>query len=336
MKKLKRFLEAWRWLLAFQLERFKSNVIQVIFYGSAVRVNAVIGFVTTVKCIMWMADPASIPSFLSRIMPEASWFQQAILIFIPAIIFLMQALLQSMHDKSNSRLLHLVADDLTKMALVKAIKTTGAKHTKPGALEGEIRSLPKHYRNILTIEAKLFSVISMTLVLIAVLMAGFFIHWGIMVVMLFVGLACSLAFFYYQHRTSRTKETQLNEARERESLALANIKAFFHQSSPGSEARQTGSYQELELVGDLALSRITEKAINAKSALFMNLGQAGIVAIFLFAVLRMAIDELPLSYIAILAIIFRFILGYALVVVRDAGYLLANHHKLIAIKKKCI
>lgn len=283
-----------------------------------------------------MADPESIPSLLSRNMPAASWFLQSILIAIPASIFLVQALLQSQHDKSSSRLLHLVSNALTKMALVKTIEAAGPQAGKTGGSEGEMQALPKHYRNILAIEAKLLSVISMTIVLASVLMAGFFVHWKIMAVMLFVGMICSLAFFFYQHRTSRAKEDQLNKARDREALALKNIKNAFRQRSAGPEATSVDPYPEIEWVDDLALSKIAEKSIHAQSAFLINLGQAAIVAVFLLAVLKMAMDDLSLGSIAILAIIFRFILGYALVIVRDASYLLANHHKLMAIKKKCV
>lgn len=322
--------------MAFQLERYKINVFQTVFYGAAVRVNAIIGFVATVKCVIWMADPESIPGLLARSMPAVPWFNEFVLVAIPAAIFLAQALLQSQHDKSSSCLQHLVANSLTKMALVKTLEAADPQAGKTVRAEGEIQALPKHYRNILVIEAKLLSVISMTLVLASVLMAGFFVHWKIMGVMLFAGLLCSLAFFIYQHRTSREKEDQVNKARDQESKALKNINNLFHQRSTGTEAPSAVSYPEVEWVGDLALSKIAEKSINAQSAFLMNLGQAAIVAVFLLTVLSMAMDDLSLGSIAILAIIFRFILGYALVIVRDVSYLLASRHKLIAVKNKCL
>ncbi|MCY1550566.1 hypothetical protein D9M68_868320 [compost metagenome] len=66
--------------------------------------------------------------------------------------------------------------------------------------------------------------------------------------------------------------------------------------------------------------------------MLLNSGQAFMVTMFLVGVLQMAVGESPLSWIAILAIIFRFALGYAQAIVRDVSYLISNHQKLVHIR----
>lgn len=332
MRKAKNFLGTWRWLLSIHFSKFRTDTILTIALGIATRINTIAGFVATIKCVIWMADRDGIPSTLRNMLPTEVWIQNAILIAIPSSVFLMQAFLQLYHEKNANNLHHRVANELTMMALKKNLMESAIKNSEATNKQRNSSKLKTHYNNVMTIEAKLINIFSMSIVLTTVILAGFFINWKVMSLMTSASMLAALLFFLHQHKINANRRSQAEEAQSLESHALQNIDAALHQEIQSKDDSNNAFNLAKPSIKDLQAIKNSEKSVNIHSNMLLNSGQAFMVTMFLVGVLQMAVGESPLSWIAILAIIFRFALGYAQAIVRDVSYLISNHQKLVHIR----
>ena len=331
MSKFKKFFQAWGWFLGGYALRSPARVIVTISLGFLARFGLLLGFLATVKSVVWATNPSSLPHQISSFITPDGTAIHFLLIGLPCFVFLASGLSRYFFNKYTNQLQNEVANNMC-MDIYAAIKKSNSQNLKPSAHSNAAAFIKEGYQTAVALEMRLINITTMFCVLIIVIIIGFTINWKVMSIMCFSAIIAATLFLLRQHKASQLRRELIISAKSKEISATKKIKNLTSINDGISPNNEESLSFAREAISKMQASKLIEKIEEYKSGLAMDIGQVALIGIFLFSIQQSFVKNGDLVWVAFLAIVIRFILSYAQVITKDLEKLMSQHQTLIKIR----
>ena len=331
MSKVENFFQSWQWFLGEYALRSPARVLATISLGLVARIGLLLGFLATVKSVVWATNPNSLPHQISSLIASDGIAIHFLLVGLPCSVFLTSGLSRYFFNKYTNQLQNEVAHNIC-VDIYAPIRRPPPKNIGPNAHSNAAAFIKDCYRTAVALEMRLINMATMSCVLIIVITIGFMINWKVMSIMCVTAAISASLFLFRQHKASQLTQQLITHAKSKEISATKKMQTLSMRDDENLLANKETLGLAREAISEMQASKLVEKIEEYKSGLAMDIGQAALIGIFLFSIQQSFVKNGDLVWIAALAIIIRFILSYAQVITKDLAKLISQHQTLIKIR----
>lgn len=332
-KTIGQFLGVWQWYFREYVAMDLRMLAWTITLGVGSRVGVLAGFIATIKSAIWIISPETLPPFVLNLIPKINNHLDLILIAIPGTIFLATGFCKYLYQNKLNTVQRSSGIKAFRRVVEQGARNTDTNQEKYSAPKPLIGTQARNtYKMIEMLTTRIIGIIVMSVVLCIVIAGGIFADWKIMITLIGVCSIAAFGFLLHDYNTNASRLIETEQQNDCDASTIAKINQAF--SNPHADPRQNANFA-YEVKPHLELwiqTRESNEHREADSNLKMDIGQSLLIMIFLGAISTSHSEGHDIAGIAILFIIFRFILSYALGITRDISKLTKYHRKLVALR----
>lgn len=310
--RLKRYVQLISWLIYITTKIQPLLVFLAVFSSVFSRLCTVTGFLFTVKIATWLIAPDLINDEIQSYFPVDNTYMLYILCCVPSLFFVLAAIFQKNYELMRTSLAAKLAEVLTlKKTKTELIQLDEYEFKNRKLINNVGSQVRKCHRSLWTIAILELELISSVFVFSITLLVGFLISPIIMVTIFTICMILSIGFIFVKHSKSYREFDKMLLAREASQQKINEINSFTSGNIDSVERLERLNKDFFEYIRLLSnVSRI-QKVSNSNTTFFIEIGQALIVATFLYVLIGYNnIDQFQISNIIIFALLLRFMISY--------------------------
>ena len=311
-------------------------LLGALFFGICSRRGALIGFILSIRCAMWILNPDSIPGFLTGYLPKDPQMLLVALVAVPGAVFLGLAGAQIIQNTLGLKLRNTVAEDLAEKYTQTMLQDlSGAQLKERVRLSAIAAVIRAAHGKIVTIEALLINLLVTTLGFLLALTGGLLIDWFLMTTIAVIGIIFSGTTAIYRHLKSHVLTEEQESERLREQNELEHLVNLSRTVEAEDEIAAKIKDDLPALLKTMSSQKSVDQKFNNQSTLIIDIGQAAIIVTFLSLLIENS-GSAPerISMLIILALMFRFLSSYLQVITHVAIKLSVHYPFLVGLRTK--
>ncbi len=311
-------------------------LLGALFFGICSRLGALIGFILSIRCAMWILNPDSIPGFLTGYLPKDPQMLLVALVAVPGAVFLGLAGAQIIQNTLGLKLRNTVAEDLAEKYTQTMLQDlSGAQLKERVRLSAIAAVIRAAHGKIVTIEALLINLLVTTLGFLLALTGGLLIDWFLMTTIAVIGIIFSGTTAIYRHLKSHVLTEEQESERLREQNELEHLVNLSRTVEAEDEIAAKIKDDLPALLKTMSSQKSVDQKFNNQSTLIIDIGQAAIIVTFLSLLIENS-GSAPerISMLIILALMFRFLSSYLQVITHVAIKLSVHYPFLVGLRTK--
>ena len=331
-----RYISAWSWLIKYNARQEPLLLLGALFFGICSRLGALIGFILSIRCAMWILNPDSIPGFLTGYLPKDPQMLLVALVAVPGAVFLGLAGAQIIQNTLGLKLRNTVAEDLAEKYTQTMLQDlSGAQLKERVRLSAIAAVIRAAHGKIVTIEALLINLLVTTLGFLLALTGGLLIDWFLMTTIAVIGIIFSGTTAIYRHLKSHVLTEEQESERLREQNELEHLVNLSRTVEAEDEIAAKIKDDLPALLKTMSSQKSVDQKFNNQSTLIIDIGQAAIIVTFLSLLIESS-GSAPerISMLIILALMFRFLSSYLQVITHVAIKLSVHYPFLVGLRTK--
>jgi len=313
LNRANRYYSIWEWIVSLSCRVHPWMFISAVFFGVCARLGVLVGFIATIKAAIWIINPESFPSSVIELFGLSQGQLYVVLVAVPCVCFLLKAFAQILHSRISLKLRSSIAQQLAvysaNQALVELPKACYMNLKDTSNLATKLRT---DYTQLFTAQQLLINVIVLAFVLLLSVAIGLLLDRVIVTVLVSILLVLGIVFINYKHKKSLELTKSLLSSKDDETMT---VRRFAHQIADNESI--DGADEILhEFAGMVKRSQLYGQRFDSSSVLVMDVAQAFIVAGFLIILGAQGSDESRLTELALLAVLFRFLISYTQAIIQ--------------------
>jgi len=323
-------------LIKYNARQEPLLLLGALFFGICSRLGALIGFILSIRCAMWILNPDSIPGFLTGYLPKDPQMLLVALVAVPGAVFLGLAGAQIIQNTLGLKLRNTVAEDLAEKYTQTMLQDlSGAQLKERVRLSAIAAVIRAAHGKIVTIEALLINLLVTTLGFLLALTGGLLIDWFLMTTIAVIGIIFSGTTAIYRHLKSHVLTEEQESERLREQNELEHLVNLSRTVEAEDEIAAKIKDDLPALLKTMSSQKSVDQKFNNQSTLIIDIGQAAIIVTFLSLLIESS-GSAPerISMLIILALMFRFLSSYLQVITHVAIKLSVHYPFLVGLRTK--
>lgn len=334
IRRARRYSVTWLWLIRAVVKTELKLFISTILFGVVARLGTLVGFIVIIKAAIWILNPTTIPAVLYSTTNLSHSSVLLILVIAPGSVFLIKALAQTVHSRHSLMLRTSVANRLVVGAAHKVFANNDPQYftdkTKSALVASDLKT---NYTKLFVIQTLLNSAIILSFVFVLSLLIGLLLDWKIVTILMSFLTLLAIVFINYKHKKSLELTANLVEMKDKETMSIrAFVADLTDVESWNDDGRNKENLQTISNnVGEI---QFFAQKFEANSQLFMDVGQAVMMVTFLSLLIGQEGDGGRLTQLALLAVLFRFLINYMQAIVQSVIKLSPYYSFLKDLKKE--
>jgi ABC-type multidrug transport system fused ATPase/permease subunit len=333
----RRYLSTVLWLVRSMLVTDGRGFITSIVSGVIKRISDIAVLIITLKCVVWLLNPETVPEFVSRSVPfDASSAHFAVaLLLVPSSIAFMSAWVAKLHERAIIDLSMNCAETIVTRLVDAELAVDQPLDSKPSVLKKKSAMLARlcqsNQRLLIRTQRTLINMFVSLFALLAVVCLGLTINPVVTLSLISAAVVMSAVLIWFRHQSGRDIQARAGEVSERSKDRLLQLEgAIRHALSDPSQRHRVAEHiaqRQNEMVRDAQLSQVSQT--NMRFAL--DLVQAGLLFLMMALLVQSAAEITPqkLAMVVILVMLLRFALTQIRVISTHAIRLSQDYPKLV-------
>lgn len=311
-QRILRYVRVWSWLVRYNARSEPLLLVATLFFGICARLGALVGFILSIRCAIWILTPETVPGFLKQLLPQEPELLFMVLVAVPGSVFLGLAIAQVLYSQLSLKLRNSIAEALTGSLSTVQINEAGEEKLRDRPVISDLAaSIRATHGKIVTVEAVLINLLVTSMGLLIALTGGLLIDWFLMSTIALVGISFSVAMVSYRHLKSHALTVEQEEVRLQEQHEIEGFVNLSRSSDPDLKVLDEARRKMPHMLQVMSNQKSVDQKFTSHSTLFIDLGQAAIIMTFLFLLIDYS-GTAPerISMLIILALMFRFLSSY--------------------------
>lgn len=306
-------------------------MLAALFFGICARLGALVGFILSIRCAIWILTPESIPGSLKALLPGDPNMVFLALVAVPGAAFLGLAVAQVLHSNVVLKLRNAVSERLAAQFSELRLHETGEEQLKDRPTMSQMAAdIRVTHGEIVTVEAMLINLLVTTFGLCIAFTGGMIIDWVLMGIIALVGVSFSVSMAIYQYTKSHAMAQEQENVRRQEKHEIEDFVNLSRSADPDLKILEEAQQRTPQMLQAMSHQKSADHKFTRQSTLFVDLGQTALIVTFMLLLIDYS-GTAPerISMLIILTLIFRFLSSY-LQVITHLVIKLGMHYRFVS------